>query len=570
MHDLPVCGVIAIAVVLITLSRVQAEPASKSASGAANANVSPPVAAEQAPAEAAPAETTRGAKLYAQHCSACHGKLGDGKGIAANFLFPKPRDLLAGNFRLVSTDNNVPTREDLHAVLLRGMPGSAMPPWAHLPQADREALVDEVLRLRDVGARDSYVKSLKETEGLTDEELAAEDVQAEIKQHVTDFTTPGGSTEAPTMAAPTPESISRGKEIYTKFACKSCHGETGKGDGAQSMVDIEQLPTRPRDFTLGIFKGNPDPASLYRRIAYGMPGTPMPGSSTMTADERVDLVNYVLSLSTEQQRKAAVLNRERLAVRRVRRVGGLESDQVWAAAPVITLRMAPIWWRNDSDFELRVQAVHDGREMAVRLSWADPAEEKQPLRSESFKDAAAMELYRGAAEPFLGMGAMDAPIDIWFWDADRQVPAQGVEDVNPRMVVDVYPFSEKTVDSPDINRPGARSADQPNVSLPARAVGNQITPPGSGSGGSSLQAGGPGASTFRLPKSQLVHARGAWADGRWTVVMTRSLALGTADDGIALEPGSRASAAFAVWDGGHRDRDGQKLITIWQDLQLDK
>ena len=30
------------------------------------------------------------------------------------------------------------------------------------------------------------------------------------------------------------------------------------------------------------------------------------------------------------------------------------------------------------------------------------------------------------------------------------------------------------------------------------------------------------------------------------------------------------TASFAVWDGGHRDRDGQKLITIWQGLQLDK
>ena len=61
------------------------------------------------------------------------------------------------------------------------------------------------------------------------------------------------------------------------------------------MVDDEKMPTRPRDFTLGIFKGNPDPASLYRRIAYGMPGTPMPGSSGMTPEQMVDLVHYIRS-----------------------------------------------------------------------------------------------------------------------------------------------------------------------------------------------------------------------------------------------------------------------------------
>ncbi len=36
-------------------------------------------------------------------------------------------------------------------------------------------------------------------------------------------------------------------------------------------------------------------------------------------------------------------------------------------------------------------------------------------------------------------------------------------------------------------------------------------------------------------------------------------------------PGTRPRrliAALAVWDGAHRDRDGQKLISIWQDLEL--
>jgi DMSO reductase family type II enzyme heme b subunit len=54
------------------------------------------------------------------------------------------------------------------------------------------------------------------------------------------------------------------------------------------------------------------------------------------------------------------------------------------------------------------------------------------------------------------------------------------------------------------------------------------------------------------------------------VVMTRPLAVASAEDGISLEPGGRASVAFALWDGGQRDRDGQKSITIWQDFELER
>jgi len=39
--------------------------------------------------------------VYARHCSACHGAGGDGNGRAARHLFPRPRDLRTGKFRLV-------------------------------------------------------------------------------------------------------------------------------------------------------------------------------------------------------------------------------------------------------------------------------------------------------------------------------------------------------------------------------------------------------------------------------------------------------------------------------------
>lgn len=543
---------------------VAKDPAAQD-SATTNSSASAPAEGKQ---PATPAAT--GAQLFAQHCASCHGERGDGQGIAAAHLFPRPRNFRAAPFRLTSTKNSVPTREDLHAVLLRGMPGSSMPSWSHLSPADREALVDEVLRIRVEGARESYVAQLKEEEELTDEQLAQAEVQKAIEERVKNATTPGDGTAVPAITPSSAEAIERGKQAYAKFVCISCHGETGKGDGVQQMFDDDKTPTSPRDFTLGIFKGNPDPASLYRRIAFGMPGTPMPGSSSMTPEQMVDLVHYIRSLSTEEQRQAAVLKREKVVAQRVSSIPGSESAEEWSGAKPAQLRTTPLWWRPGATAEVTVQALHDGKTLAVRLSWQDATEDQHALESTSFEDAVAMELYQGEVEPFLGMGSPAAPVDVWFWDADRQNGQNLAEKMHPNAVADVYPFSEAAVAGAELTRAGARLADQPDISLPARAVGNQIVPREAGSGGSSLRVGGPRTVTFRIPQSQLVQAKGTWKDGRWTVVLTRPLAVASAEDGISLEPGGRASVAFALWDGGHRDRDGQKAITIWQDFELER
>ncbi len=488
--------------------------------------------------------------------------------MAAAFLFPKPRNFATGSFRLVSTKNNVPTREDLHAVLLRGMPGSAMPPWGHLSQAERDALIDEVIRLRQVGAREQYTAILKEQEELTDEEIAADDVQEDIRSFVADRTTPGETSTVPDIPPPTDESLARGKEVYARI-CQSCHGKEGKGDGVKEMFDEDHLPTSARDYTRGIFKGGHDPASLYRRIAYGMPGTPMPGSSQLTPDENIALVHFIRSLSTEQQRQAALLKREKIVVRKVESIPETGQAEAWSSAESVSLRMTPLWWRNDADPDLVVQALHDGTTLAVRLSWRDETPDRHAARSESFEDAIAMEVYRGDAEPFLGMGGPKSPIDVWYWDADRQTTPDSIEREYPRIVADIYPFSETAVQTAEYDRPGTKQEAQPKLSLPALASGNQIVPRGAMPAASTLAVGGPGSVTFRMPRSQIVAARGEWSDGRWSVVMHRSLAVQADEEGVALEPGERTSVAFAVWDGSQQDRDGKKLITIWQDLELE-
>jgi len=85
------------------------------------------------------ADTSKGAELYQANCSACHGRDLDGNGPAGAALQPKPT-----NFKdeLFWKDRD---GSALKAGIQNGKPGTAMMPFAHLPEADVEAIVAYLL-----------------------------------------------------------------------------------------------------------------------------------------------------------------------------------------------------------------------------------------------------------------------------------------------------------------------------------------------------------------------------------------------------------------------------------------
>ena len=164
----------------------------------------------------------------------------------------------------------------------------------------------------------------------------------------------------------------------------------------------------------------------------------------------------------------------------------------------------------------------------------------------------------------------ESPVDVWMWDADRQSGGIDVEQVNPNIVVDRYPRSEKVAESAAYDRNGTKTSEQARLALTAKAAGNQIVADCQRSRRRPCwKQAVPGQPAFAHRSIKLSTAWAEWQDGRWSVVMTRTLDAqeGT---GVPLTPGERASVAFAVWEGFRHDRNGQKLITIWQDLILDK
>ena len=63
-----------------------------------------------------------GQRIYKQNCSNCHGSAGQGDGVAAAQLDPKPADLTA-------TKTQAKNDAELLEVIKFGRPGTAMPSW---------------------------------------------------------------------------------------------------------------------------------------------------------------------------------------------------------------------------------------------------------------------------------------------------------------------------------------------------------------------------------------------------------------------------------------------------------
>jgi hypothetical protein len=242
------------------------------------------------------------------------------------------------------------------------------------------------------------------------------------------------------------------------------------------------------------------------------------------------------------------------------------SETLWQQAQPTYILVSPLWWRDYEEPELHVQALHDGQMLAIRLTWQDRTRNDSAVRAQDFEDMAAVQLFRGSPEPFLGMGSADQSVDVWHWRAGwHGDPAAyaDVDSVYPNLAVDLYPF-EQAAPGP---RPHAPER-QPREYITARAAGNLRSDPSQTFTGSSLGAKGFGSLTMRPRVSQLVSASATWQDGRWTIVLRRPLHV-SPDDGLKLAPGDRLSIAFAIWDGAARDRNGQKLVSIWHDLQLE-
>ena len=162
-----------------------------------------------------------GKEVFLNRCSGCHGVLGDGKGKAARFLNPRPRDFTGGVFKFKSTPNDaLPTDHDLIRTIDLGVLGTSMPSFKLLPQVSKFAVAQYIKTFSQDWQDKDYLKP--PMRGATFPQYDFQNYE---------------------------KFISKAKvgRTYFKDNCVICHGLRGTGDGPSSkdLVDEWEQPLKP-------------------------------------------------------------------------------------------------------------------------------------------------------------------------------------------------------------------------------------------------------------------------------------------------------------------------------------
>ncbi|MBI1870316.1 MAG: c-type cytochrome [Chlamydiae bacterium] len=504
----------------------------------------------------------KGKALFGKQCAVCHGPQGAGDGPAAYLLYPKPRDFTRNEFRLISTTQMKATDEDLFETITRGMPGSSMPSWEHLSDQDRWALVYYVRYLAEYQndvKRGEIFPEVKGVSWKTIEKMLATAVDPKIVIQV------------PNEPAVNPESIERGKELFVK-ACASCHGPEGKGDGQQMMKDSLGFPTKPRDLTSGIFKGESNSSALYDRIVAGLPGSPMPSYARALKDDQIwDLIHYVQTLPQPEAEERSRVHRVKIVALRTKEKLDLNPlAPYWETARPSFVSLTPLWWRNTRVEGVDVSVLCSDEDIEILLSWKDATKDISTLDPQSFSDGAAVQFSAEKDPPFFGMGSAQSPVSIWHWKASWQEDMKEWKDVEmqyPNTATDWYEAQKNYQYGSSFETKDSKTKFHDPHFITGWGAGNPLSNPAPEVAAEEARAQGAGTLTTMRPQLEKVDAKGVWSDGTWQVVFKRKLET-QEKERLQFEPGVSFSFAFAIWDGSEKDRNGQKMISIWNDLEI--
>lgn len=461
---------------------------------------------------------------YDRWCAPCHGVNGDGNGDAAAYMLPRPRDFTRALYQIRTTGTGqLPTDADILHVIDEGMPGTAMPGWrTRLSQQERQALVE-------------YLKTFSRF------------FEDEAPPPLEFGSAPGASDEA----------LADGREVYQQLECWKCHGQSGRGDGPSAPEQEDDLghPIRPADLTQPwLYNGGGTVEDIYRRLRTGLDGTPMPSfgdliaANVITDEQLWHVAQYVRSLAPE--RTPAVHEVVRAA--RVESLPASLGDSAWNAAERFWIPLAgqivlkPRWFA-PAVTGVWVQALHDGSELAMRLSWSDRSRSPDPVWS-IWRDAVAAEM-----EPKEGDVATSGPAP----DSTASAPAL------PDAIAVQFPRELPT----GMDRPYFLMGDARNPvylwrwqSEPERFE-ERI------------------ARGFQRMESIAGESRlageAAFADGQWQVVFRR--ALNTSQDTTSPDPDRIAfplrtpvPMALFAWDGDNTETGTRGAISTWYFVYLDE
>ena len=348
------------------------------------------------------------------------------------------------------------------------------------------------------------------------------------------------------------------------------------GPSSKKLTDSQGYPIIPKDFTRGIYLGGGENRDLYLRFVSGMDGTPMPSYGNLAEvlgkpkEEENKLawalVHYVKSLEVkkfDESIKPPV--NEKLVANKTKRSTKPEefidaAASLWNNAQIYSIPISRLWQSDNVNYQMvNVQAVYNSRYIAIKLEWEDHSQDQGLYRVQDFQDGAAIQFSIDGTKGFHGMGSEEHPTDIWFWKAEWQ-----------------FRSNEKT--NSDIELAYANRVSDSNVDtypslmndiayLSGRDAGNINSEASKTSPVENVTAIGPQTVTSLPENAQKVTGNGVWDGKKWQVVFVRKLKSDSKRK-VNIKKGESIPLAIAIWNGSENDRNGQKMVSTWYELEL--
>ncbi len=486
-----------------------------------------------------------GKDLYKLRCEVCHGEQGAGDGVAADLMYPRPRDFSLALFKYkTSPGTRLPRDEDLFNTIKHGLVGTAMPGWGI---KGRAVLTDE-----QISSLIPVIKGFDVTVAWAPEDADDEAFDDDGFYTKTDFRVVADVEPLDGRIAYSEESVAIGKEAFKK-SCTECHGDEGRGNilSGKKLEDDWGNRIWPRNLTkpwTWRATQSPDVTErerdqtielIYTRLSIGIPGTPMPAhraieegnKDPVSLENRWHIANFVYSLrdTTVQLDDAPVVTSMKIE-------GGLPDsleDERWIQAPAVTLQLVPNVIKEERLFTplndaVTVRTLYDDKEIAFLLEVGDRTKSRPgikyftELQDESLQmqpDAVAIQFPHEDAymsspmvkKPLYRHGDAKHKTTIWYWNAGS---------VNPKR--------------------------EPMAVL--------------------LDGSGPDKKLMPREKDTSLSANGVWKDGRWRVLMKRPRF--TADGDLLFDEGQFIPISFANWDGSNGEIGSKHTLTTWYWLVL--
>jgi len=156
---------------------------------------------------------------------------------------------------------------------------------------------------------------------------------------------------------------------------------------------------------------------------------------------------------------------------------------------------------------VKVQAAHNSKYLFFRLSWRDDSKNESYGDGSVFPDGAAVVFPMNGKAPLENDGALDAPVNLWFWRANKADAGEN---------------------------------------LIARGLATEEP------------AGG-----------AIIETKARWEDGRWEVVIARPLKAGT-HESAPISTTKPNNVGFAVWEGGSQERGSLHAHSReWRELVIE-